>query len=399
MKNKVMCLILLILIFLINVNVSAKTLGEFKKELSDTEEKLEKNQLDKAKTEEEIEATKEKIADLSKEKIKTSEEIEKLNEDLKQLALDIEKMQKELKSIINYYQLSNTTSLYMEYVFNAESMTDFIYRLAISEQLSRHRKNTIDKYNKLIEETKNKVAELSKKQIELNKLEEQLAKEMSRLGENLSAISDAVIDIQEEIKNLKSKISEYENKFKCKEDEDVKVCEERYYNSLGQGSMPSADGFYRPLTWGITTTNFGYSDYHGTIHYGMDISANHGTSVYPVADGRVVQITYKSSCGGNMLFIGHTVNGVSYTSGYYHLATINVKVGQIVSHDDVVATTGGVPWIETWDGCSSGGHLHLQMATGIYMQDYMWYSNFQARSFDPRNLISLPLEGGSFSGR
>lgn len=399
MKNKIICLILLISIFLINVDVSAKTLGQFKKELSQTEEKYEKNQLDKAKTEEEIAATKQKINDLSQEKIKTAEEIDKLNKELEQLALDIEKMQKELKSIMNYYQLSNTNSLYMEYVFNADSMTDFIYRLAISEQLSRHRKNTIDKYNKLIEETKKKVSELSKKQVELNKLEEELAKQMSRLGENLSTISDAAIDIQDEIKSLKSKIREYEDKYKCKDNEDVKDCEDRYYKSLGQGGMPSAAGFYRPLTWGITTTNFGYSPYHGTTHYGMDISANHGTNVYPVADGRVVHITYKSSCGGNMLFIGHTVNGVRYTSAYYHLSSVNVKVGQIVSHNDVVANTGGVPWIETWDKCSSGGHLHLQMATGIYMQDYMWYSNFQARSFNPRNLISIPLEGGSFSGR
>lgn len=399
MKKKIICLILLISIFLINMNVSAKTLGEIKKELSETEAKYEKNQLDKAKTEEEIEATKKKISELSQEKIKTSEEIDKLNAELEQLALDIENMQKQLKSIANYYQLSSTNSLYMEYVFNANSMTDFIYRMAISEQLSKHRKNTIDKYNKLIEEIKNKVSELAKKQVELNKLEEELSKQMSRLGENLAAISDAAIDIQDEIKSLKSKIREYEDKYKCKDNEDVKVCEDKYYESLGSGAMPSASGFYRPLTWGITTTNFGYSAYHGTTHYGMDISANHGTNVYPVADGRVVAIWNKYYCGGNMLFIGHTVNGVSYTSAYYHLADINVKVGQVVSHNDVVAHTGGVPWIETWDSCSSGGHLHLQIATGIYMQDYLWYSNFQARSFNPRNLISLPLEGGNFSGR
>lgn len=399
MKNKIISLILLVSILFININVSAKTLGQFKKELSETEEKYEKNQLDKAKTEEEIEKTKQKIVDLSKEKIKTSDEIDKLNKELEELAKEIEKMQQQIKSIVNYYQLSNTNSLYLEYVFNADSMTDFIYRMAISEQLSMHRKKTIEKYNKLIDETKKKVSELAQKQVELNKLEKELSNEMARLGENLSDISDAAIDIQDEIKSLKSQISEYENKYKCKDDEEISTCKDRYYQSLGSGSMPSAAGFYRPLTAGITTTNFGYSAYHGGIHYGTDIGVAHGTNVYPVADGRVVAIWNKYNCGGNMLFIGHKVNGVSYTSAYYHLADINVSVGQVVTHDMVVAHTGGVPWIETWDKCSSGGHLHLQMATGIYMQDYLWYSNFQARSFNPRNLVSLPLEGGSFSGR
>lgn len=399
MKKIFVCLILLMSVFTIKINVEAKTLGQFKKELSETEEKYEKNQLDKANTEEEIRVTKQKIVDLSNEKIKTSDEINKLNDDLKQLAEDIENMQSQLKSIVNYYQLSSTNSLYMEYVFNASSMTDFIYRMAVSEQLSRHRKQTIDKYNKLIEETKNKVSELAKKQVELDKLEEELSNQISRLGENLATISSAAIDIQDEIKSLKSKINEYENVYKCKDDEEISTCQDRYYKSTGSGSFPSAAGFYRPVTSGVITTNFGYSDYHGTIHYGTDIGVPHGTNVYPVADGKVVHIIYKSNCGGNMLFIAHKVNGVSYTSAYYHLANINVKVGQVVTHDNVVANSGGVPWIETWDNCSTGGHLHLQMATGIYMQDYMWYSNFEARSFNPRNLVSLPLEGGSFSGR
>lgn len=400
--KKFICLILLITILLVkNNNVQAKTLGEFKKELEDTETKLENNQIEKAETEKEIAKTKERINELNREKVRIHDEMDKLNEEIEELTADIEKMQKEIKSIMNYYQLSSSNSIYLEYVFNASSLTDFIYRLAVTEQLSVYRKNTIDKYNKLIEEMKQKIADLAARQVALNKLEVELSNELTKLGNNLESISEAAIDIQDEIKDLKSKIKLYEDTYKCKDNEEISVCEDRYYKSLnGSGSMPSAYGFYRPVTSGRINANYGYSDIYGsTYHYGMDIGVAHGTPVYSIANGQVVKVTYRSSCGGNMVYIAHIVNGVKYTSGYFHLSSINVKEGQIVTYDTLIGYSGGAPWIEYWDNCSTGPHLHLQMGTGLYTKDYLWYSNFQARSFNPRNILNFPGWGEWFSGR
>ena len=58
------------------------------------------------------------------------------------------KMNEEIKSIVHYYQVSNVQNMYYEYVFNADSYTDFIYRFAITEQLSDYREKTINEYRK-----------------------------------------------------------------------------------------------------------------------------------------------------------------------------------------------------------------------------------------------------------
>ena len=389
--------------------VNAKTLAEFKKELSAAEAKYSKNESDKKTTEKEKAATKEKINSIKAEKNQVSREIENINIELDKLAQDIKDMQDELKSIAHYYQLSSTNSIYLEYVFNAEDFTDFIYRLAISEQLSEHREKTITEFNRLIDENNKKIAELSKKQVELSGLENNLSIELSKLDENLSEYAEVSVDVQKEIKELKSSISTYENKYKCSMNEEISSCINRYNNrfnkpssnsgALGNISAPSANGFYRPLASGRVNANYGYTAYYGSFHDGMDFGVPHGTSVYSIANGYVSKISYKSSCGGNMIYIVHNVGGTTYTSGYFHLASINVSVGQTVTPNTVIGKSGGVPSIETWDRCSTGAHLHLQLGTGAYMSDYFFYSNYVARKFDPRRLINFPAMGTYFSGR
>lgn len=389
--------IIFTLVFIGNISVGAKTLRQLKSELSTAEEKYKNNQAEKAQTEAQIASTKNKIDELNREKVKIQQDMSNLNDELDQLAKDIEKMQKEIKTIVNYYQLSSTNSLYLEYAFNATSFTDFIYRLAVSEQLSEYRKVTIDKYNKLIEENKKKINELAAKQASLNTLEKELSQELAKLGSNLASISDIATNIKDEINSLKSDIRLYENTYKCSLDEQLTTCMNRAY---GGGGIPSAAGFYRPVVSGRVNADYGYTAYYGsTFHYGLDIGVSHGTPVYAIAEGRVVKIFYKYDCGGNVIHIAHNVNGRRYTSQYAHLASMTVKEGDIVTPSTLIGYSGGVPSIEYWDGCSTGAHLHLQIATGAYMSDYFWYSEFQSRSFDPRNIINFPAWGNYFSGR
>ena len=402
MKKKIIK-VLVILILIINLFIplnneaSAKTLGQLKQELSNAEQKYSNNQSEKEKTEAEISATKNKINALNKEKIQIQDEIHALEQELEQLAKDIEKMEKEVKAIMNYYQLSNSESTYMEYVFDSDSLTDFIYRLAVTEQLSKYQTDTINKYNELIEENKKKISDLEKKQVSLNKLQNELSVQLANLGKELASISDASYDIKEEINDLKSQIKLYQNTYKCSDNEELSVCINRY-NS--QSAVPSSAGFYRPTKSGRVNADYGYTSYYGSnFHYGLDVGVSHGTPVYSVANGVVVKVSYRSSCGGNMVYVGHSVNGKSYTSLYAHLASINVKQGQVVTYNTQIGTSGGVPSIEYWDACSTGAHLHFQIATGIYTTDYFWFSIFQSRSFNPRNVISFPAWRTYYSTR
>lgn len=397
----VLIIVLSSMIFTLN-NVEAKTLADLKKELNEAEEKYSNNQNEKEQTQEEIEKTKNKIVALNREKEKIQNEIIDLEEELKTLAEDIEKMQNEIKSIMNYYQLSNSESLYLEYVFNSKSFTDFIYRLAITEQLSEYRTKTINKYNKLIAENNKKISDLAEKKVSLNKLQNQLSEQLSSLGNNLSSITEEAVEIKQEISDLKKQVNTYQNTYKCSLKEELSACINRYNSNKGNGYLPSAAGFYRPIVSGALNYEYGYTAKYGSYHDGIDFSIPHGTPVYSVADGIVVSVKPHQSCGGNMVYISHRVNGKTYTSAYFHLADpILVKEGQVVTYNTKIGTSGGVHAIEWWDSpqCSTGAHLHFQIATGIYMTDYFWYSNFRSRSFNPRNVINFPATDIKFNGR
>ena len=416
LKQIVVLFIIIGFLFLFASHVNAKSLKELRAELSALESKYSKNESDKKQTESDIAAAKDKINSITAEKNQVSKEIEGLNDEIAKLGEEIGKMREQLKSIVHYYQLSSSNSLYLEYVFNADNFTDFIYRLAVSEQLSEHREKTINEYNRLMEENRKKINELAAKQTSLAKLEEELSVELSKLGDELADITDASVDIKEEIKEVKASINTYTTKYKCSETEDVSVCVNNYnqaqirarqastpsggsQSASGNISAPSANGFYRPVASGRVNANYGYTEYYGSFHDGMDLGVPHGTPVYSVATGTVMKISYKSSCGGNMVYIGHYTGSGTYTSGYFHLASVNVSVGQVVTPDSVIGYSGGVPGIETWDRCSTGAHLHLQFGTGIFMSDYFYYSNYAARKFDARQLINFPPMGSYFSGR
>ena len=411
--NKVLIFLFVLTIFSVKVpKIGAKSIKDLKAELSAAEEKYNKNQSEKQQTESDIAATKQKISEITAEKEQVSKEVDNLNKEIEKLGEEITKMREEIKNIVHYYQLSSSNSLYLEYVFNASNFTDFIYRLAVSEQLSEHREKTINEYNRLMDENRKKLDELAKKQTTLTKLENDLSVELSKLDENLSGIVEVSVNIKDEIKEIKQSINTYTTKYKCSETEDVAVCVNNYNQAQirarqqstpssggGGGVAPSAAGFYRPVASGRINANFGYTEYYGSFHDGMDIGVPHGTPVYAITAGTVMKISYKSSCGGNMVYIGHYTSSGTYTSGYFHLASVNVSVGQVVDQNTVIGYSGGVPSIETWDGCSTGAHLHLQMGTGIFMSDYFYYSNYAARKFDPRRLINFPAMGSYFSGR
>ena len=64
-------------------------------------------------------------------------------------------------------------------------------------------------------------------------------------------------------------------------------------------------------------------DYDISSHKGIDLACNkEGTEVYSTANGIISSITYKSSCGGNVVYIYHNINGKPYTTIYGHLLEV-----------------------------------------------------------------------------
>ncbi len=399
--KKISYLVLVFIMLMVNfvmrsdVEVAkAKTVRDLKNELIQKEKEYEESKNQKQLTEAEITATRAsidaintEISNIQKEMLELTEEIDDLNEEI------IEK-EKEIKSIINYYQLSNGESAYLEYIFNAVDFTDFIYRLAIAEQLSDYNDKLIEEYNAKIKQNEAKKVELDEKKVALNQKQDTLQSKLKSLRGNLNLIAEESMSIEDEIKLLKEYIDTYQNRYKCGLDEDINVC--------GRDKLPPDTKFYRPVVSGTISAHYGwYSPWgNSTWHYGVDFAGTgHGANVYSIASGKVAGTAYRTSCGGNMVYVQHIVNGQKYTSLYAHLATINVSVGDTVTRETVVGTVGGNPSIEWWDSCSTGTHLHLQLGYGLYMEDYYGYYSFQAKSFDPRLVMNLPAVGVWFSSR
>lgn len=397
MKKIVSCLLIVMLMVPIffPVEVKGKTIRELQEELEKTKAELEKNEENKNLTQEQINTINRNIntirttiSNIENELIELQKEIEKLNE-------DIEKKDQQIKDIMNFVQISSGESVYLEYAFGAQSFTDFIYRFAVAEQLANYNARLIDEYNHLIEENENKKKEQESKKDSLKKQQTQLASELEKLKRDMISFEDVSVSLEDEIKAQEETLQMYLSKG-CKEDDDIDVC--------GKSLLPPTTAFYRPLISGYVTSEFGYrclvlnGVYQCGGHSGIDFSTTEqNAKVYAVGTGLVITIYEKTSCGGNMVFIQHQLkNGETYTSSYYHLRTINVKVGDIVTKDTVIGIMGGDPSRETWDKCSTGAHSHLTMAYGLYQTDYKSWDTFVSKTFNPRLVINAPTSHSSW---
>lgn len=380
-----------------NVEAASKTLRTMKKELAQLEAELASNKREQQAAQSTISSSKKEIENLSKQKENIADEIISLTNEITELGVEIKNMNEEIKDIVSYFQLSSAgDSGELEYIFTAESSTDFIYRLAVSEQLSKYNADTIAKYNKKISDNEDKKEQLADKQVELNKKEGQLETVIKKQQNTLSSTMEGAVSLEEEIKSLKKLVNVYENTYKCKLDETIDQCL--------HGRLPAGTAFYRPITSGRVTSNYGGRSYvlngkwTSDFHYAVDFSGAYKSPVYSTANGQVAAVFTKQSCGGNMVYINHIVNGKKYTSGYYHLASVNVKVGQNVTYNTQIGQQGGSSK-EYWDRCSTGTHVHFSMATGNWGSTYKNYSGFISHNVNPRNVVNIPALGSSFTSR
>lgn len=390
-------------LFLGNVNASEKTLGQLKKELADLEANLNNNKNETKLTEEQVNEINQNITNIEAEIKSINSEVQTLVAEIDKLNKEIEKKNTEIKSIINFVQVASGENAYMEYVFGAKDFTDFIYRVAISEQMVDYNDKLIEEYDSLVQKNNQKQASLKEKQVSLGQKQQELETEKAKLGQKLETLQEGKLDLDAQIKTTKEAINGLKG---CKDSESASACAARLAASAGSsgGGIVTGGAFIRPVSAGRISSNYGWR-YHPTqgvwrLHTGLDIAeSGSAVPIYASAPGRVAAITRRSSCGGNVIYIHHNINGKTYTSVYMHLRSIMVSVGQNVTASTQIATMGGNPSIEYWDGCSTGQHLHFTLANGLYFIDYSSYSTFESKTFDPRRMVSFPGVGGSFSGR
>ena len=393
MKRVIIILSIIFSIFLININVKAKTLGDLKKELAALEAKQKANNEKKKLTQNEINNANNRISTINGLITKSQNRITELTGEIATLEKNASDKETEIKDIILFLQITNSENAYMEYIFGAQTIEDLILRSAVSEQMVEYNNQLIDSYNKTVIEYRAKQEEQKLEITKLNTEQDNLETELVSLGDQLEEVMDVGVDIAEEIAAQKKVVSYYQDTLKCKDNQDITTC----------GQVVYSGKFIRPTTAGYITSGFGYrvNPLNGkkqSFHSGTDMVTSKG-EVYPVAPGTVAGMYKRTSCGGNMLFINHNVGGVHYTSAYFHLYQFKVKVGDSVDVNTVIGITGGnirypnSGGYTPWDRCTTGRHLHLSIAKGWFFKEYSSYSKFTANLINPVSVVNFPSNG------
>lgn len=380
------CICLLIIVSLLStlialpVKVKAKTISEFEAEVERYTAELEQKKANLAKNEAEVAEIRKKIANIESQITTAEQEITSLQDEIDKSNLEIAEKSEESKKIMEYYQISNGDNIYLEYAFGASSITDMIYRLAVVEQLTDYNDKIMKELEELIEANSQKQKELATKKEELKTLKDSLEAEKARINEDSASIRETMPAIEEQIKAANSNVKYYKS-LGCGKTEDIQACQYRIQQE-SQGSLPSVNGFYRPIQYGYLTQ--GYYGYGG--HLGVDIgSSNKTIEIYPIADG-VVFYNGTDKYGALVVKIRHNVGGRYIYSTYAHMSQVygNVVVGNYISAFTPLGRMGSTGW-------STGPHLHLEITSC----DWNWgggctWNTYQRSTINPSRYINLP---------
>lgn len=395
----------MIVLFLVPcVNVNAKTLGQMRSELKKLQSQKAEADSKKNLTDSQISALTDEINTITSNISQTKNDIKSTEDDIIKNQNEIEAKEEETNELLKFLQVSSGENVYLEYIFEADSYTDFIYRYSVVSQLTEHNNELMQELSVLVDNLETKKKELAGKQSKLESESSDLNSKMAVLKVNLQNYKEEGTTLEEDINDMKKKIKEYDD-LGCRDNEDVTSCIARINSSKGSGggtTVINATGWSYPLTWGCVTSEYvGYgnrTDWSGSVsgHHGIDLDCvSEGTKVYAAATGVVARIVRYSSCGGNMVWVYHNVNGVPYTTVYMHLLSISAYENQIVTPSTVIGAVGGGS-TASYDNCTGGSHLHFGMAYGHNAY------NFNANSLNPRNIINFPAlyyNGGGYFSR
>jgi murein DD-endopeptidase MepM/ murein hydrolase activator NlpD len=362
----------------------AKSLKQLRDELARDEARQSQLIAEQKAKQKKIDAAEKEISSLASDINSKENKVNDSRKKIKELEKDIKEKKSEIETLLSFLQISKGENVYLEYVFQAKTFSDFIYRSAVVEQLTQYNDNLIDDMYDKIESNKVLQVQLKEEIDSSEKAITSLESVLRKYGLDMNDLDKNQKDIKADIKARKVEIAEYEKVYKrnnCNENVEITECVD----------IPPAGELVRPLKSGRVTSNYGMYDPWDNgrwrMHNGMDIGGNPvGTKVYAAAAGKVNKIVNKAYCGGNIVYVQHTIDGKKLRTLYMHLHSIKVKVGDIVTANTVVGTVGGN---ESYEHCSTGAHLHFGIMKGWEGSTY----------YNPRNYVSFPSLGGRFTSR
>lgn len=382
MKKKLLFLVIVFSFFMCS-EVKALTLNDLYNDLSALQSSYDAAQKKANMTKQELNNLKASISNTEAEIKNAQNGIVQAENDIKRSEDEIALKREETNQMLLYLQLmnSNGDSL-LEYVMDADSYTDFIYRYAVVSQMSDYNNQIISELDTLVANLNVKKDELNKQQDELEVKRKELQDKQVLLQSKYQDEKDETMDFSDQVAAKRKLIKHYES-LGCSRNQNVNTCT----------GMAAVDGWFYPLNSFYQSSNYGWDE--NRYHYAVDLAVGEGSAVKAVGNGEVIYsgVYWRkdgTSCGGLVIQIRHTYNGVDYISLYMHMLSSNVSVGKKVTGGQVIGYSGGGSQsiAKYNDQCTGGAHLHFTMAYagkdgGIYNTS----SSYQGTTFNPNRFF------------
>lgn len=254
---------------------------------------------------------------------------------------------------------------YLSVVFQADSFTDLLDRLAMVDEIVAYDNAVVDSLVAAREEVEGVLAEL-------NEYKEGLEEQKTVLDGQRSEQAVKVNEAQALFDELKGKAEAAEALEKAEREEEERIAREidkkqKQLDDLilqEKIKLNLGTGYYYPLPAAnrTITSKFGFRrcPFHGPeSHTGLDIAAPGGTPISAIQGGVVVTSSYAPSSYGNYVVLSH---GSGVTTLYAHMSKRAVKVGDVVSQGQTIGYVGTT-------GSSNGNHLHVEWKINGVRQD------------------------------
>lgn len=384
MKRKLIFIFIIMSMILIpSYQVEAKTLRQLQEELDKLEKAYNENKNKKSLTQSEINTLNSQINTINANIINTKKEIAASEQEIINNQNEIEAKSKETDELLKFLQISSGENVYLEYLFEADSYTDFIYRYSVVSQLTGHNNKIMDELERLNKELEQKKKDLAEKQATLEKQNNEYNAKVVKLRANLNIIDQDGATIEEDIRDGRKAINYYKS-IGCSLDQSLDACVSVVY----------ATGWRYPLAYGtvssVYTGKAERTDWPaGGPHHGIDLVNDevYGMPVYAAAPGKVSTARWISG-GGNAVYIYHNINGQQYTSVYMHLSKIadGIIPGKTeVTSDTIIGYAGNT-------GGNYAAHLHFGVSRGWRIPG----TDFNEGSINPNSKEVLYFSPGEY---
>ena len=255
------------------------------------------------------------------------------------------------------------TVSYWSILFNADSFSDMLDRLADIDAVMDYDNHIMDELTATREELERLQAEL-----ESARADEQAVKEEqeAKKAEQQAKVAEAEKVLEELNRNVAevNRLLDEEDAAAAAIQADIvrKQKELEAQRQQNGTTIVSESGYMWPLPgWYSISSPFGYRinpvSGRAQNHGGIDIPASGGTPILAAKSGQVITSVYGSGSYwsyGNYVVIDH---GNGNSTLYAHMSSRAVSEGQMVTQGQVIGYVGTT-------GNSTGNHLHLEIRVG-----------------------------------